>query len=49
MKNPILQLTFISQRDREREKKKERKSAKDLPAAAIPFSWPAAFYSLPEL
>jgi len=33
----------------EREKKKERESAKDLPAAAIPFSWPAAFYSLPEL
>jgi hypothetical protein len=40
-------LTFISQRERERER--ERESAKNLPAAAIPFAWPAAFYSLPEL
>jgi hypothetical protein len=29
--------------------KRERESAKNLPAATIPFAWPAAFYSLPEL
>ncbi len=40
--NPPIDI-HITKRERERE------SAKILPAAAIPFAWPAAFYSLPEL